>query len=141
MTMKGKTIFLVVAANLLLLVLLAVFVPHLMIAPGKLIDAHVSLETDCFACHTPFLGSSSERCVACHKVDEIGLKTTQGVPIERERKNVAFHQKLQQEDCVACHSDHKGVKAFRPISQFTHELLAPELAQRWGVTLLLKGSG
>ena len=130
MTMKSKTITLVVAANLLLLVLLAIFVPHLMIAPGKLIDAHVSLTTDCFACHSPFFGSAPEKCVACHKVNEIGLKTTRGEPISRERKNVAFHQKLQQEDCVACHSDHKGVKAFRPISQFSHELLAPELAQQ-----------
>ncbi|PLY16201.1 MAG: class III cytochrome C family protein [Sedimenticola sp.] len=128
--MKSKTITLVVAANLLVLVLLAIFMPQLMISPGKLIDAHETLSTDCFACHTPFLGSSPERCIACHAVADIGLVTTKGVAIDREKKNVAFHQKLREEDCVACHSDHKGVKAFRPIGQFSHALLASDVNEQ-----------
>ena len=128
--MKNKTILYIVAANLAALVLLAIFVPHLMISPGKLIDAHVELTTDCFACHTPFIGSGSDKCIACHKVAEIGIKSTQGLAIEKEQKNVAFHQKLTEDDCVACHSDHKGVQAFRPIGQFSHKLLEPDVEKQ-----------
>lgn len=130
MEMKNKTTLIIVAANLTVLVLLAIFYPQLMISPGKPIDAHAEIATDCFACHTPFIGSRPAKCIACHKVDEIGLKTTRGEPIATEKKNVAFHQKLLEEDCVACHSDHKGVKAFRPISQFSHRLLEPSLQQQ-----------
>ena len=130
MEMKNKTILTIVAANLAALVLLAIFVPQLMISPGKLIDAHVELTTDCFACHTPFIGSSPDKCIACHKVAEIGIKTTKGLVIDKEKKNVAFHQKLTEDDCVACHSDHKGVQAFRPIGQFSHQLLEPEVEKQ-----------
>ena len=128
--MKNKTIILIVAINLAVLVLLAILYPHLMISPGKPIDAHAELATDCFACHTPFIGSRPAKCIACHKVEEIGIKTTKGLPIAKEKKNVTFHQKLIEEDCVSCHSDHKGVKAFRPISQFSHNLLEPALQKQ-----------
>ena len=130
MEMKNKTIILVVAVNLAALVLLAIFSPHLMISPGKPIDAHAELATDCFACHTPFIGSTPGKCIACHKVSEIGIKTTKGLAIDKEEKNVAFHQKLTEEDCVACHSDHKGVQAFRPIGQFSHQLLEPAVEKQ-----------
>jgi len=103
--MKKNMILLVVAFNLVILVLLVIFVPHLMVSPGNPIDAHADLTTDCFACHTPFLGSSPDKCIGCHKISEIGLRTTQGLSIAGEKKNVAFHQKLIAEDCIACHSD------------------------------------
>ena len=128
--MKKNTVIILVAINLLILLLLAILLPNLMISPGKPIDAHAELATDCFACHTALIGSSPDKCIACHKVAEIGLKTTKGLAISSERKNVAFHQKLIEEDCIACHSDHKGVKAFRPISQFSHQLLEPALQEK-----------
>lgn len=121
--MKKKITMLLVSIILIILVLLAIFSPGLMISPGKPIDAHAELSTDCFACHSPFMGSAPEKCITCHKVKEIGIKTTKGLSIAKEKKNVVFHQKLIEDDCVACHSDHKGVKAFRPISQFSHYLL------------------
>jgi len=125
-----KTGTLVVSINLAALVLLAIFFPHLVISPGKPIDAHAELASDCFACHTPFRGSTADKCTACHKVAEIGIKTTKGLPIGAEHKNVAFHQHLLENDCVACHSDHKGVKAFRPISRFSHNLLVADLQKQ-----------
>ena len=128
--MKNKTIILIVAVNLAALVLLAIFFPHLMISPGKPIEAHSQLATDCFACHTPLIGSPAAKCIACHKVEEIGKITTKGLPIGKEKKNVSFHQKLIEEDCVACHSDHKGVKAFRPVSHFSHNLLEATLQEQ-----------
>jgi len=121
--MKSRTFLFVVVANLVVLVALAIFAPHLMISPGKPIEAHGELATDCFACHTPFLGSDPEKCIACHEVAEIGRKTTKGVAIAGEKKNVAFHQHLVEHDCLACHSEHKGVQPFRPIGQFSHRLL------------------
>ena len=127
--MKTNKALLIVALNLVILVALAVFAPHLMIVPGNNIDAHTEIAKDCFACHTPFLGSRPAKCIACHKVAEIGLKTSKGVAIAKEKKNVAFHQKLVEEDCVACHSDHKGVQAFRPIGQFSHELVQSDILQ------------
>jgi hypothetical protein len=129
MAMKDKTLY-IVGANLALLVLLAVAVPALMVSPGAPIDAHAELASDCFACHTPFIGSRPEKCIACHKVADIGLRTTKGRPIANEKKSTAFHQELIEEDCVACHSDHKGVKAFRPISQFSHGLVKPRLREQ-----------
>ena len=128
--MKNYRVLFIVAGNLSVLILLSIFLPHLMISPGKLIDAHVELTTDCFACHTPFLGSTPGKCIACHEVAEIGIRTTKGLAIDKEKKNVAFHQKLTEEDCVACHSDHKGVQAFRPIGQFSHNLLEPEIEKQ-----------
>jgi len=130
MEMKNKTVILIVAVNLAALILLAIFLPQLMISPGKPIDAHAELATDCFACHTPFIGSPPTKCIACHEVENIGKSTTKGLIIKDEKKNVAFHQKLIEDDCVSCHSDHKGVKAFRPISHFSHNLLEVTLQKQ-----------
>jgi len=128
--MKNKTVNIIVLANLAVLLLLVIFAPQLMIEPGKLIDAHLELTDDCFNCHTPFIGSTPDKCMECHQVNEIGLKTTKGLVIAKEKKNVAFHQKLLEDDCVACHSDHKGVQAFRPIGQFSHELVAQDMREQ-----------
>ena len=126
--MKIKTI--IISISLFALVLLAIFLPLQMISPGDPIDAHAKFATDCYACHTPFIGSTPDKCIECHKVEEIGIKTTKGLSIAKEKKNVAFHQKLLEDDCVACHSDHKGVMAFRPISQFAHKLLDKTLQKQ-----------
>ena len=83
--MKNK-VLLIIAINLVVFVLLVIFVPQLMISPGKPIEAHAELATDCFACHTPFIGSQADKCIVCHKVDEIGLKTTKGLLIASEKK-------------------------------------------------------
>ena len=127
--MKWRPLRLLLGVNLVALVVLAVALPHLMISPGKLIDAHTELTTDCFACHAPFTGSRPEKCIVCHEVAKIGLETTTGLAIADERKSVAFHQELVEEDCVACHSDHRGVQAFRPIGQFSHELLKADTGE------------
>lgn len=123
--MKSKILTYIVAAVMAYLVLLTIYSPERMISPGKPIDAHAEISSDCFACHTPFLGSRPGKCISCHKVDEIGIITTKGLPIDKEKKNVAFHQQLIEDDCIACHSDHKGVQAFRPIGQFSHQLIEP----------------
>lgn len=48
----------------------------------------------------------------------------------RGAENVVFHQHLIEEDCVACHSDRRDVRAFRPIGRFSHPLLEPAVEQQ-----------
>ncbi len=116
----------VLAANLLALTALTFIYPHLMAGPGPLIAGHQQLEADCFACHTPFGGASSERCAACHKPQDIGRLTTKGAPVVKQAGAVVtFHQKLTRQDCVACHSDHAGARRYRPEGRFSHSLLEP----------------
>jgi hypothetical protein len=121
--MKHKILAYIIGLGTILLVVLAIFYPHQMMSPGNVIDAHRELEKDCFACHAAFLGISSTKCIACHKIEEIGLKTTKGLSISNETKSVTFHQNLNANTCGSCHSDHKGVMPFRPISNFSHDLL------------------
>ena len=118
-----RTLKIILAANLLALAVLAFVYPHLMISPGKLIPGHAKLETDCFACHAPLAGAESERCITCHKPADIGRLTTTGLPVVKPLTSTPFHQKLVNDDCVACHSDHAGVKRFRPTGHFNHKLL------------------
>jgi hypothetical protein len=102
---------------------LVFILPDTMIAPGRLLPGHSALERDCFACHTPFLGSPSEGCLACHKAASIGVTTSKGVPLTVRKTRVPFHQKLLNQDCVACHSDHSGVATYRVTGRFSHQLL------------------
>ncbi len=111
------------AANLMALAVLAFVYPHLMVGPGKLIPGHQKLDGDCFACHAAFTGAASERCVTCHKPADIGRLSTAGLAIEKPLTATPFHQKLNSQDCVACHSDHAGVKRFRTQGRFNHALL------------------
>lgn len=116
----------VLAATLIVLTVPVFIYPHLMVGPGRLIPGHKHLETDCFACHAPLRGASSERCINCHKPDGIGLLTTQGQLIDKPLTSTPFHQKLVSQDCVSCHSDHAGVKRFRLQGRFNHALLKNE---------------
>jgi len=109
---------------------LTLFLPQWMISPGATIAAHHEISSDCFSCHTPFLGSPSEKCMECHRIDEIGIKSTQGEAIQKEDSQIDFHQELITADCVACHSDHQGVKPFRTANRFSHHLLNPSIQQR-----------
>lgn len=128
--MKSRWVWIVIAANLVVLLALVFVFPHLMVSPGPLMKGHAALATDCFACHAPLRGASTERCVACHALPDIGLRTTQGVPIRTVvagRANplkMSFHQELMEQDCMACHSDHAGPKLTqRSRKPFSHELL------------------
>jgi hypothetical protein len=113
----------VLAANLVGLTILTFTYPNLMVGPGKLIVGHQDLEGDCFACHAPFTGASAERCVTCHKPADIGRLTTAAQPIAKPLTSAPFHQQLIKDDCMACHSDHAGVKRYRQTGSFNHDLL------------------
>ena len=120
---------LLLAVNLAIIAVLVFAYPHLMTGPGKLIAGHKTLDTDCFACHAPFKGVSSERCAVCHKPGDIGRLTTAGLAIAKPLTATPFHQKLISQDCMACHSDHAGVKRFRQAGRFDHALLQPAMRE------------
>lgn len=127
--MKSGTLTKIILANLAAVVALLFIYPQFMISPGELKEGHREITTDCFACHTLFKGVTSEQCIDCHKVDEIGLITTKGEPIKKSKTKFSFHQKLLEEDCVACHSDHQGVETYRTMRRFSHGLLEPAVRQ------------
>lgn len=122
----SKILKIVLAANLIALAILVFAYPHLMVGPGKLISGHSTLETDCFACHAPLAGATTGRCTTCHSPENIGRLTTLGQPIQKPLTSTPFHQKLLKQDCLACHSDHAGVKRFHVEGRFNHTLLHPD---------------
>jgi hypothetical protein len=119
----SRTLKLVLAANLAVVAILAFVYAEFMVAPGKLIPGHHKIQGDCFACHTAFRGATAERCITCHTPEEIGRRTTTGAPIAKPLAATPFHQRLAKQDCVACHSDHSGVKRFRKEGRFDHNML------------------
>jgi hypothetical protein len=121
----------VIAANLAALVVLVFVYPHQMVAPGPLMPAHAELETDCFACHVPMRGAAPARCVACHALPDIGLRTTKGLPIAQATVKASFHQKLIEQDCMACHSDHQGPQLVQGGGKgFSHSLLQTDVREK-----------
>jgi hypothetical protein len=123
--MKGRWLWIAISANLLVLVALAFIYPHLMVGPGPLVAGHAEIATDCFACHTPGRGATAERCIACHALPDIGLRTTQGAAVVNAKPlKVSFHQELNDQNCMVCHSDHAGPKLTqRSRKPFSHGML------------------
>jgi hypothetical protein len=124
MAMKRRWVLALITANLLALAALVFVYPQYMIAPGPLAPAHAKLTEDCFACHVPLRGAVAEKCISCHAVATIGLKTTKGAAVVRKPSQAAFHQALSTQDCMACHSDHASpTLTDRSRVAFSHSLL------------------
>jgi hypothetical protein len=128
--MKRGWLFWTIVVNLLVLVALAFAYPHLMVAPGPLVAGHSELGTDCFACHTAWHGATAQKCITCHALPDIGMRTTKGAALPQRGLKTSFHQQLSQQDCMACHSDHAGPKLTKTSRKpFTHALLRPAARQ------------
>jgi hypothetical protein len=119
----SRILKIILVCNLAILAALVFIYPQLMVSPGKLIAGHKALEGDCFACHAPLNGASSKRCLSCHKTADIGRLTTKGTALIKPATKAAFHQNLDSQDCVACHSDHAGVRRYATQGRFNHALL------------------
>lgn len=129
--MKHPVALAVIAVNLVVLVVLAFAYPQLMVSPGPLSKGHADLATDCWSCHAPWRGTAAARCTECHAPADIGVRTTEGVPIVAATPRIAFHQQLAVQDCAGCHSDHLGPRQTRRDRKpFAHELLRPAVQQR-----------
>ena len=136
---QGRWLYWVIAANLLALVALAFVYPHLMVSPGPVVAAHVDIGKDCFACHQPWRGAQAALCIECHALPDIGLRTTKGLAIAQvvtqslgpSRLKTAFHQDLIEQDCMACHTEHRSPRlAQQSRKSFSHELLRPAVRQQ-----------
>ena len=122
--MKRPWMWGVIVANLVGLVALVFVFPGAMVSPGELVPAHAKLANDCFACHAPFRGTTTDRCVQCHALTDIGVRTTTGAVIEyatKSRISASFHGELIEQTCAACHTDHGRLVERR----FSHDLLRP----------------
>jgi hypothetical protein len=122
--MKRSWVLTLIGVGLSLLLALVFAYPRFMVAPGPLLPAHADLAGNCFACHAPWRGAAPERCLSCHKLADIGLRTTKGLPIDRPTIKLSFHQELSESNCVGCHRDHEEPKLTHRFKKpFTHELL------------------
>jgi len=129
--MTRRWIVALIATNLVALLTLAFVYPQFMVAPGPLEGGHGELETDCFACHAPLRGARAERCISCHELDEIGVRTTQGVAINLGKPKTTFHTSLLEKDCMACHRAHRlPPLSHRERPPFFHALLEPKVREQ-----------
>ncbi len=66
--------------------------------PGKVIEGHAKLESDCQQCHVRFRKSAqSGLCLDCHK--EVAKDA-----IEKR----GYHGRITEKECRICHTEHKG---------------------------------
>lgn len=111
---------------------LVLWLPEATMSPGDLIEGHEQIADDCMDCHSPFRGTPSENCIACHQLDAIGLRTTAGALLAPGDEHPAFHQALIEPACVSCHSDHLGTGRPGADTRFSHELLREDLLAACG---------
>lgn len=72
-----------------------------LVMPGKVIQGHARIESNCRKCHEPFDKSAQNTlCVACH--------TEVGQDIARKQ---GLHGRVPAKPCRECHTDHKGANA------------------------------
>ena len=122
--MKRPWLLTLISANLIALIVLVFVYPQFMVGPGPLIPEHQKLNSDCFACHAPLRGLAPARCVSCHALPDIGVRTTRGEPLGKSATKTSFHQDLITQNCVACHTDHAGPKLTQlRRKSFSHSLL------------------
>ncbi len=122
--MKRRSVLLIIVANLIGLAVLVFLYPHIMVSPGPLIPAHANLQAICISCHSPLRGASADRCITCHKVAAIGLRTTAGRTVQRSTPVTPFHQGLTAQNCIACHTGHTNTNlTSRRRPEFSHALL------------------
>ncbi|MFN8165079.1 MAG: cytochrome c3 family protein [Bacteroidia bacterium] len=101
----------------IILIGLIYFFPQVMINPGPLSEGHIKLKEKCSSCHSPMRGVVVEKCLECHKPDEIG-KDDKG-----DSTKTIFHKFLSENNCLACHTDHKGLKPANSLQKFQHDLI------------------
>lgn len=68
-----------------------------LMSPGPVGTGHSEIAGDCEQCHMTFSGVPDEKCLYCHT----------GIA-ERIDMAVGFHASVSDQDCVDCHTDHRG---------------------------------
>ncbi|MBI4944871.1 MAG: hypothetical protein HY840_00560 [Bacteroidetes bacterium] len=98
--------------------------PQEMINPGDLVAGHQHLKDKCLACHHPFWGIASEKCISCHKLSDIGKDTLMSNDSTSNKSKTSFHLNFSNQECTGCHTDHKGLKPGISLSRFDHKFLS-----------------
>jgi thioredoxin reductase (NADPH) len=85
--------------------------PRASYQPGALMAAHANLRGQCAACHQPWHGPASDRCVACHgDIADVnphgGYDVTSDSGLIADRK--LFVNRNNELVCLSCHSEHRG---------------------------------
>lgn len=120
----GRTSWIVLGASVVLGGGAAFWAPYRMITPGTLGTGHAALERDCLACHAPLRGTPRERCVACHRIEQLGLRSASGsMPAAANPKANRLHRLLGPVDCTGCHAGHRGWGREAAQARFAHDLL------------------
>lgn len=69
--------------------------------PGEVIEGHAKLEVKCAECHVRFnKEAQTGLCADCHKDVKADVLKHEG-----------FHGRIEEKECRACHTEHKGRKA------------------------------
>lgn len=92
---------LICALLLAALFIIGKYYPAPLYSPGDVVESHGDLR--CNECHVPFTRILPESCSAakCHEAGDTGSE-----PSVKE-----LHGTLQGDDCLGCHTDHKGSSA------------------------------
>ena len=102
--------------------------PYYTINPGVLIEDHLNLQNDCFACHSLGQGALTQKCISCHKIPDIGIITTAGASkVPENLKSSTLHQSIINIQCFDCHTEHNGLSRENATLNFTHNLLPEDL--------------
>jgi hypothetical protein len=99
----------------------SIWLPQLMINPGRLTIGHAKIEDQCTSCHGIFSGIDEAGCIACHKPDEIDKDFGTGVT------GVPFHASLREQACISCHTDHRGSDPSLSRVRFTHSVFSASI--------------
>ena len=66
--------------------------------PGRVIQGHADIESQCKKCHMPFnKAAQKDLCLDCHKDVAKDVAAHRG-----------FHGRLREDQCRTCHTEHKG---------------------------------
>ncbi|MCA0390064.1 MAG: hypothetical protein LCH52_16360 [Bacteroidetes bacterium] len=98
--------------------------PYYSINPGVLSKGHENLKDDCMTCHTLVQGAVTEKCIACHKQDQIGVTTaTASHPARENKRALLLHKNIREIDCVVCHREHTGESKNLAVKKFSHDII------------------
>ncbi|MBK7265644.1 MAG: hypothetical protein IPI12_04770 [Ignavibacteriales bacterium] len=105
--------------------------PFYAINPGVLSKGHESLQNDCMSCHTLVQGAVTEKCVTCHKQNNIGRVLVSGILATKtnERANL-LHKNIKEINCVVCHREHTGESKDLAIKKFSHEIIGSGVKEK-----------
>ncbi|MCE7959309.1 MAG: hypothetical protein DYH06_15425, partial [Acidobacteria bacterium ACB2] len=82
----------------------AILFPYRAITPGTLSAGHLGQRDDCLSCHTLLRGAPAEKCAACHRPGDVGVRTTKGEPLAAPKERARRIHETLRTGCDRCHS-------------------------------------